>query len=122
MGDNAWAVALASIALLGTCIAFLIWLIKLMLGDGKEILQNLASNIQNNTKATKAADKYLKDRNGRDSEFHKETLIALQAIPKKMQDIADTQAEAIVKALKKQPTQVQEQKVLHQTVKRQENL
>ena len=101
-GDNSWGVALAAIAVLGPCVAYLIWAAKSDRTDNKTFLTGLGKLVSSNTRAVKASDKYLRDRNGRDSEFHKETLKALEAIPITMQTIADTQAKAIVDALKKQ--------------------
>lgn len=71
----------------------------------------LSTATTKNTEATISADTYLKQRNGRDIEKHAELLVATQAIPEKMQAIADTQARAIIKAVT-----IKEQHVEHQHV------
>lgn len=77
----------------------------------------VAKALENNEKAVATADKYLRERNGRDAQSHKELMIAVQAIPITMQDIADKQAEAIVTAVTVKEQNVGKQIVDHQTVK-----
>lgn len=80
-------------------------------------LDSVTGATRQNTAATENADNYLQQRNGRDIESHKETLIAIQAIPDTMQQIADDQVIAITKALTRTTTQVKQQQVEHQVVK-----
>lgn len=107
----------ADVAVLGTCVAGFIWVIKKMFNDIIPALSSLTKATAANTRATKTADKYLRDRNGRDATSHKELMRAVEAIPTKMQKIADTQATTLVENLEKLPAQniehqhVQEQKV-----------
>lgn len=81
-------------------------------------------NVAKESKATrtvaKSADQYLRDRNGRDAKSHKELMVAVEAIPTAMQKIADTQASAIITAVKVDKQSVKQQTVQHQTVKNQE--
>lgn len=108
--DN--AVTLAVVGVLATCVGGLLWIIKFMFNKMVPMMEeNIKATIAN-TEATRSADKYLKERNGRDIEKHEELIKATEAIPVKMQYIADTQAKAIVTNLK----QVKEQKVTHQYV------
>lgn len=108
--DN--AVTLAVVGVLATCVGGLLWIIKFMFNKMVPMMEeNIKATIAN-TEATRSADKYLKERNGRDIEKHEELIKATEAIPVKMQYIADTQAKAIVNNLK----QVKEQKVTHQYV------
>lgn len=80
-------------------------------------LNRLTLATQKNTEATKSADVYLRQRNGRDIEKHTELLKATEEIPKTMQKIADEQAVALLQAIQNQ--EVKEQRVEHQTVKEQ---
>lgn len=72
---------------------------------------NVAKALKGNTLATKNADSYLRERNGRDAKSHIETLEAIKTIPTTMQEIADAQAKAIVAAV-----EVKEQHVEHQHI------
>ncbi len=104
---------LAALGIVSACVGGLIWVIKRMFNDILPALNSLTIATKQNTTATKSADTYLKQRNGRDIEKHTELLKATREIPKVMQQIADTQSSAIISAVK-----VQEQTVEHQTVKR----
>lgn len=113
------AVTLAIVGILGTCVAGLIWVIKTMFSsiipvveNGNNAIEKLVEMTKINTDATKTADKYLRDRNGRDAEMHLELLKATKQIPTTMQEIADKQAEAILTNIK----QVNEQTVAYQKV------
>lgn len=114
--DNS-AVTIAIVGILATCVGGLLWIIKFMFNKMTPLLEGLTKSTDANTSATKTADKYLRDRNGRDAESHKESIKAIEAIPLKMQAIADKQAATLIKNLKKLPAQkiehqhVQEQKV-----------
>lgn len=82
-----------------------------MFNDILPALNHLTKATVQNTEATKSADTYLKQRNGRDIEKHAELLLATQAIPTTLQQIADEQAKAIISAM-----EVREQHVAFQTV------
>jgi hypothetical protein len=64
-----------------------------------QALTKLSVATDKNTQATKSADTYLKQRNGRDIEKHHELLVATQAIPTALKQIADDQAAAIIQAV-----------------------
>lgn len=104
---------LAVIAILATTVGALVWVIKYLFTKVVPALDGLKQSTEANTQATKAADQYLRERNGRDSEHHTESLKAIQAIPPTLQKIADEQAQAIIKAVT-----VQEQHVEHQYVEK----
>lgn len=80
-------------------------------------LENNVKALENNEKAVASADKYLRERNGRDAQSHKELMVAVQAIPTTMQSIADNQADAIVTAVTVKEQNVGKQTVEHQLVK-----
>jgi CHASE2 domain-containing sensor protein len=102
---------LAALGIVSACVAGLIWVIKRMFNDILPALNHLTKATVQNTEATKSADTYLKQRNGRDIEKHAELLLATQAIPTTLQQIADEQAKAIISAM-----EVREQHVAFQTV------
>jgi hypothetical protein len=56
--------------------------------------------INNLSVVVKSSDTYLRDRNGRDSEMHKENIKAIQGIIPTMQKLAETQFETMMKCLK----------------------
>lgn len=91
---------LAVIGILGTCVGALVWVIKYLFKEMLPMLRSVKESTDANTGATKSADQYLRDRNGRDSEKHAELLKATQAIPKTMKVIANAQAKAILEAVK----------------------
>jgi len=103
---------LAALAILGTCVGALVWMIEYMFTKMLPMIEKNIDATTANTLATKNADKYLQDRNGRDAEAHKETLKAIAVIPTKMQEIADLQATTLVESVK----EISEQHVKHQTV------
>lgn len=105
---------LAALGIVSACVAGLIWVIKRMFNDILPALDGLKAATISNTRATKTADQYLRDRNGRDVEKHAELLKATQEIPKVMQEIADNQAQAIISAV-----DVKEQHVEHQHIDKQ---
>jgi len=108
---------LASLGIVASCVAGLIWVIKKMFNDVTPALQGLVKATESNTMATKSADTYLRERNGRDNEHHAKVVEAIDAIPEKMQAIADTQAITLVDNLKKVPQQnIEHQNVQEQTV------
>lgn len=108
---------LAALGIVSACVAGLIWVIKKMFNDILPALNGLKRATEQNTSATKSADTYLRERNGRDNEHHAATLKAINAIPVTLKDIADAQEKAIIKAVKVDRQSVTEQKVEHQTIK-----
>lgn len=106
---------LAALGIVSACVGGLIWVIKTMFSKIIPALEALTNATRQNTSATKAADRYLKQRNGRDIEKHAELLEATQAIPTTMQRIADAQADAILKAVEIKEQHVEFQRVDRQT-------
>lgn len=118
---------LAALGIVSACVAGLIWVIKFMFSKLMPMIEK--SNIlaeqgikvgEANTSATKAADSYLRERNGRDAEHHRATLKAINAIPSTLKKIANAQEKAIIKAVKVERQSVTEQKVEHQTIRSQD--
>lgn len=93
------AVALAALGIVSVLCAALIWILKYVFKELKPALLVVSKSVDHNTAATKAADKYLRERNGRDNEFQIENIAAIRAIPTTMQGIADAQKEAIIRAV-----------------------
>lgn len=113
------SITLAVVAILATCVGGLLWIIKFMFGKLVPIIEDLQKVTLANTKATKSADDYLRQRNGRDNEHHQETMKVIQAIPDKMQKIADIQAKTLEENLRKLPSQnIEHQVVQEQNVKK----
>lgn len=108
---------IAALGIVSACVAGLIWVIKRMFSDIVPALDGLKRATDQNTSATKSADEYLRDRNGRDKEHHKATLKSINAIPATLKKIAKDQEIAIIKAVKVERQSVTEQRVEHQTIK-----
>src|ERR1039458_7864511 len=90
------------VAILGTTVAALIWVIKFMFSKILPLLEHANSNIQTNNrltksmeKTTKAADEYLRARNGRDADVAKVLL-----------DTTKKSHDALIKAINAIPTQI----------------
>ncbi len=79
-------------------------------------LNKLTAATEKNTDATKSADAYLKQRNGRDIEKHTELLKATQAIPRTLKRIAADQAVAIIRAVKVDHQYVENAQITTQVV------
>lgn len=75
-------VLLAALAIVASCVGVLVWVIKHMFTKILPLLEKINKNTELNTQATKRADEYLRERNGRDAEFWKEVKAALQTITK----------------------------------------
>lgn len=119
---------LAVIAILATTVGALVWVIKYLFTkvvpalDGLKqsteanttMLKSVSDATEKNTQATTSADDYLRQRNGRDIEFHEAVVKRLDAVPDKMEEIANRTADELRK-IKMQD--VKEQTVQHQTVK-----
>lgn len=116
------AVLLAALGIVSAAVAGFIWVIKFMFTkllpaiDKTNVLAEKGIAMAGaNTKATKSADSYLRERNGRDGEKHAELLKATKQIPATMQKIADAQSAAIIKAV-----DIREQHVEHQHIDKQD--
>lgn len=92
MNTSDSAVTIAVVGVLATCVGGLLWIIKFMFMKIVPSIDGLTKATAANTAATKSADKYLRERNGRDNEAHTETLLAIQEVPKTMRKIASEQA------------------------------
>lgn len=88
-------VAIAVVGVLGTCVGGLIWVIKKMFNQIIPAIDSLTKATQGNTRATKSADTYLRERNGRDASMHKELIQAVQAIPEQIIETANITAKAL---------------------------
>jgi len=110
------AVLLSALAIVATCVAGLIWVIKYLFSQIVPAMKGLEEATAQNTAATKSADIYLRERNGRDNEHHSAVLESINEIPKTMKKIADDQSSAIIKAVSVNKQSVAEQTVKHQTV------
>lgn len=108
---------LAALGIVSACVAALVWVIRFMFGRLVPMIEELIKNTAANTSITESADKYLRDRNGRDSEHHKATLSAINKIPTTMKKIADAQAKAIIKAVDIREQHVEHQHIDKQTLK-----
>lgn len=102
------------VAVLGTAVGALIWVIKFMFNKLVPMIEGLTTSTSANTKATKAADTYLRERNGRDNEVHKEVIKSIKEIVPTMQRIADSSVQAVVDNISRIP----EQRVEHQHVEK----
>ena len=115
---------LAIIAILASCVGALVWVIKHLFAQILPALEGLQRATEGNTAATKSADEYLRQRNGRDMEFHAEVMKSLADIPiqsKKQADIVARELKRVgditAAKLKEVGTQtVAEQKVEHQVI------
>ena len=92
-------VLLAALAIVSACVGSLVWVIKHLFTEILPVINNLVKVTELNTQATKSADIYLRERNGRDNHFHTEVMEALNAIKEQSKN-----------------QQVAEQTVEHQTV------
>ena len=86
---------IAIIGILGSTVGALIYIIKYLFTTFKPVLDRLVEVTHANTEATKNADAYLQQRNGRDIEFHKDIMAKLQAIPLKAEGAATIVAEEL---------------------------
>ena len=124
--DNSSAytvLAIAVVGVLATCVGALVWVIKFLFqkllpafDQQNKVTSKLVNATSANTKATKAADAYLRERNGRDNDFQKYNIKAIEAIPAKMQEIADKQAKALIHSQNIHDQYVESQKVDMQQV------
>lgn len=86
----------------GAVVAVVILFLKFMRDEATKrdvTYNNVARALERNTRATTKADIYLQQRNGRDAEFQRENIRAIQNIPKTMQRIANAQSKAIITAV-----------------------
>lgn len=95
MASDNNAITLAVVAILATTVGGLLWIIKFLFNKLIPIIENVTEVTTANTNVTKAADKYLRNRNSVDIKQHAELVKSMEQIPKTMQAIADAQAKAI---------------------------
>lgn len=107
---------ITALGIVSTCVVGLIWIIKRMFNDIIPAINGLKKATEQNTSATKSADEYLQQRNGRDNEHHAAVLKSINAIPKTMEEIANAQYLAIIKAVSIKEQSVTEQTVAHQHI------
>lgn len=100
---------LAALGIVSACVAGLIWVIKRMFND-------IIPALDANTEATKSADVYLRERNGRDNEHHQATLKAIEEIPNTLKKIAKDQEKAIIKAVQVDKQSINKQNVNETTI------
>lgn len=122
--DNSVTLVGAIVAALGivaTAMAGMLWIVKYLMVQMKESLDantksnNLVAKESKLTRsAVKSSDKYLRERNGRDSEIHTELIASINKLPHTMQKIADNSVQKLSKQT------VKEQLVTHQTVESQD--
>lgn len=103
------------IGVLFVTVGALIWVIKFLFTQILPALNALTKAIASNTKVTKSSDKYLRERNGRDSKMHVELIKAVHEIPQQIVDTADITAKALREAPLTQ--KVDKQEVKTQVVK-----
>jgi len=90
-------VIVAIVGVLSATVGALIWIIKYLFTEFKPALDGLVKATEQNTVATKSADVYLRERNGRDNEFHAEVMKSLENIPIE----ASKQATIVARELKR---------------------
>lgn len=102
------SVILAIVAVLATLVGSLVWVLKFVfekllprIDEGNKIIEKnshlvekLGVSTTQNTAATKSADEYLRQRNGRDNEMHAELIKAVQEIPAQIIKTATVTAKA----------------------------
>lgn len=118
---------LAALGIVSSCVLLLGWIIKFMfmkllpaMENNNKLTEEGNKLTKANTKATTTADIYLRERNGRDNEHHEATLKAIKKIPTVLQEIADSQAASIIKAVGKGTQHLDKQVVDKQIVNSQE--
>lgn len=118
MNDN--GVALAAIAIVGTTVGALIWIVKFLMMQMRRSLDKNTSAQLKVVQATESHDRYLKDRNGRDMEVHNELLTQMKenrsifySTEKRRTQEFEAIMEAIPKTIKKQEVANQVVQVAH---------
>ncbi len=125
MNDNN-TVALAAIGVLGTAVVALAavanYALKRLGGDLREHTKAAIQQTASNEKVGEfisSSEQYLRDRNGRDAEIHKEMMVQIQAttdavkeVPKMLDKVAKTSVKTIIRSFGDIP----EQHVEHQHV------
>lgn len=86
---------IAIVGILGTAVGALIWIIKYLFDKILPSLDGLAKATDSNTRVTASADRYLRVRNGRDNEMHKELVKAVGDISTQIIRTADTAAKVL---------------------------
>lgn len=92
--DNNSAVTLAVVGVLATCVGGLLFVIKFMFNRLLPMIEKSNALTETNTRVTKDADQYLRERNGRDAEIHGRLIKELKDLPNKItQDIKEQKIE-----------------------------
>ena len=111
------ASVISIIGILGATTGALIWIIKYLFEKIYPVLDKLVVATEMNTQATISSDTYLRQRNGRDIEFHLEMIKKIEAIPKKV----DEQTGVLAKELKRvgdlTAERVEQENETHQIIK-----
>jgi len=115
------AALLAALGIVATISGALVWIIKYLFNTFKPVMDELVKSTQANTEATISADTYLKQRNGRDIEFHTEIMNKLQDIPNKAARAAEVVAEELKRVgdLTAETLEQSKHDLSHQTIKEQ---
>lgn len=114
LDGNATSIIIALIAVIGTMGGAIIWFAKWAMNnfsrDLKAHTQAADKNTTSNNKLARAVDNfdaYLRERNGRDAEIHKELINmqkgivdAVGTLPDAMQKVADASSVQVIQALK----------------------
>lgn len=89
---------LAALALAGTTITILgggiVWVARYSIRNYRESQQEASRDLKEHTKAAVELKTYLKDRNGRDAEIHKELMKEMKEIPIAVRELADRNLKA----------------------------
>lgn len=107
MNDS--TVLLAALGIVSACVGGLIWVIKHMFEQVVPALDKVVDSMMANTTATKAADAYLRERNGRDNQVHKDLIKSINAIPEQIIKTADITSKVLKDS-------VSDQHIVNQTV------
>lgn len=78
------SVTLAVVAILATCVAGLLWIIKFMFNKLLPMIEKSNEASKAAQKASNENTKYLKERNGRDAEIHQKLIKEIQTMPERI--------------------------------------
>jgi len=112
------AIIISIVGILATVVGALIWIIKYLFTAFMPVMDRLVTATELNTQATRSADEYLRQRNGRDNEFHNEVIQKLTKISTEITQTAATTAKVLAKNSTTQ--EVREQTVEHQIIQNKE--
>lgn len=96
------AVSLAALGVLATAVGLVAWVVKYALTRlGKDLQEHTKAAVKQTAsneelvRAVKSFDTYLRERNGRDNEVHKQLLAGFDKVPTSVQTIADNSVAQI---------------------------